>query len=744
MRINECTQNRPRSTATTGARRGARRALSMRRWLPIHILCGLAVLMLAGIGSSQTAAAQTTEPILFDFTSSNGQPLNRGDIVESITNRGLTMTIDVESNGDHDVAMIFDTSQPGPDPDLGTPNENCPGGGPGVGVGGEPGQPGENCTFQGNVLIIPNNVGPNVAPNDSSSGGLVTLTFSEPVTVIHTEVLDIEENGLFITFFDVDGNQIGDTVSPTGLGDNSYEEFRDFGIDTMGNVSSMELFFPGSGAFAGIAVVPESTQEGIEIQKLTNGFDADDPNDADVPRIQPGDPITWTYIVTNTGDAAYPADQVVVMDDQMGVTPALDPTSDAGGDGILSPGESWTYVATGIAPSLEAADPSQITIVEGCQREGAGGQPLTQKTYRNIGTVSVPGLQNSDASHWCENGQIQIQKYTNGQDADDPDGTDVPQIGAGEAITWSYVITNAGGVTYTMDEVVVTDSDPNVTPIFDSVLVGDDDELLEPGEAWLYVATGAGVNLLAPPPTIPIQPGVCTRGDSGVPPTNAYVNMGAVTVPDTSDEDNSSYCPKAPGLAAARMESYGWQYTVANDGALALDGVQVQAGTNVAVTCPQSTLDPGAAMECTTSSPAFSYHRNIAWAAATPAGGSPLALDWVLNDAAPGLRIEATINGKRADSPPGVVVSAGARLEWRYTVTNIGATTLTRVNVEDASGLAVTCPAESLPAGAALTCTASGTAEAGPRVHVVNASAVGPANGRATTATVRSYYVGGP
>lgn len=44
-----------------------------------------------------------------------------------------------------DKARIFDTSNPHSDPDLGSPNEHCPGGGPGIGTGGVPGAEGANC-----------------------------------------------------------------------------------------------------------------------------------------------------------------------------------------------------------------------------------------------------------------------------------------------------------------------------------------------------------------------------------------------------------------------------------------------------------------------------------------------------------------------------------------------------------------------------------------------------------------------
>ncbi|MEZ4714131.1 MAG: SdrD B-like domain-containing protein [Caldilineaceae bacterium] len=42
----------------------------------------------------------------------------------------------------------------------------------------------------------------------------------------------------------------------------------------------------------------------VAIEKLTNGAPADGANDPDVPQIAPGEPVTWRYIVTNTGPLA--------------------------------------------------------------------------------------------------------------------------------------------------------------------------------------------------------------------------------------------------------------------------------------------------------------------------------------------------------------------------------------------------------------------------------------------------------
>lgn len=101
---------------------------------------------------------------------------------------------------------------------------------------------------------------------------------------------------------------------------------------------------------------------GIAIKKFTNGVDAD--TQAEAPQIAPGDVVTWSYKVTNTGNVAFTSSEVQIVDD---AGTAGDPSddfsttsgdivlvaaSDVGSDGILSPGEMWIYEASAIAQDL--------------------------------------------------------------------------------------------------------------------------------------------------------------------------------------------------------------------------------------------------------------------------------------------------------------------------------------------------------------------------------------------------------
>jgi uncharacterized repeat protein (TIGR01451 family) len=158
----------------------------------------------------------------------------------------------------------------------------------------------------------------------------------------------------------------------------------------------------------------DPAQVEISIEKATNGLDADF---APGPVVALGGAVTWTYVVTNTGEAAL--HDVAVTDDVEGAVAC--PKSS------LQPGESMT-----------------------CTLEGT---VETQGQYRNVGTVTGRGpedelAEDDDPSHCTTlppvvtlKPEITIEKATNGHDADAAPG---PQLEVGDAVTWTYVVTNTG------------------------------------------------------------------------------------------------------------------------------------------------------------------------------------------------------------------------------------------------------------------------------------------------------------
>jgi hypothetical protein len=122
---------------------------------------------------------------------------------------------------------VFDTTNPVEgdcgDPDLGSPNMRCDGGGPGKGEDGEPDGNGPNCSPLGNVLII-QEPGED-CPDDNVDGGMMTFDF-EPMAEYVKDIglLDVDySTTISITFMNEDGDMDVKTMAVPELGDNSYQ-----------------------------------------------------------------------------------------------------------------------------------------------------------------------------------------------------------------------------------------------------------------------------------------------------------------------------------------------------------------------------------------------------------------------------------------------------------------------------------------------------------------------------------------
>lgn len=122
-------------------------------------------------------------------------------------------------NSTINVLMVFNSSHPtGGDWDLGSPNCWCPGGGPGVGHGGKPGQPGENCVPLHTVLIVSED-GDTEDPDDNGAGGEFLFNFTQPVNLSHIVFLDLDkgEQGRVIAIHE--NGTYNETLN--GLGNNA-------------------------------------------------------------------------------------------------------------------------------------------------------------------------------------------------------------------------------------------------------------------------------------------------------------------------------------------------------------------------------------------------------------------------------------------------------------------------------------------------------------------------------------------
>ncbi|NNF15504.1 MAG: hypothetical protein HKN70_02100, partial [Gammaproteobacteria bacterium] len=136
-----------------------------------------------------------------------------------------------------------------------------------------------------------------------------------------------------------------------------------------------------------------ATPLAVDVVKLTNFNRADGAYDTNVPRIPAGETVTWTYDVSNLGETAIAATDLLVTDTDPVVIPILDTATDDG-DLILSPLETWEYTAS--VPALDlATSPPGVTIVTGC---GDG-----RNTYENTGRAEIAGegIFDEHMSHYC-------------------------------------------------------------------------------------------------------------------------------------------------------------------------------------------------------------------------------------------------------------------------------------------------------------------------------------------------------
>ena len=144
----------------------------------------------------------------------------------------------------------------------------------------------------------------------------------------------------------------------------------------------------------------ESPAPQIDVEKLTNGNQADLATDADVPIVTPGSTVTWTYQVMNTGTVDIVT--IDLEDDEIGtITNADRIGGDDNNDNILNAGETWIFERTGIA--IEGFY-DNLARVEGFAVSGLSDTDTDTSNYRGAQAA------------------IDIEKTTNGFQADLVDG----------------------------------------------------------------------------------------------------------------------------------------------------------------------------------------------------------------------------------------------------------------------------------------------------------------------------------
>ncbi len=149
-----------------------------------------------------------------------------------------------------------------------------------------------------------------------------------------------------------------------------------------------------------IVVVPANPA--IDIEKYVNGDDADNPPG---PTVNVGDTVTFTYVVTNTGNTTL--NNIAVIDSTLG--PVICPLA------TLQPGETMNC-----GPETEVVvTPGPMFMQATVTGTSPSGTPATDTDPVNF-IVVAPA-----------NPAIDIEKYVNGYDADNPPG---PTVNVGDTL----------------------------------------------------------------------------------------------------------------------------------------------------------------------------------------------------------------------------------------------------------------------------------------------------------------------
>jgi hypothetical protein len=201
---------------------------------------------------------------------------------------------------------------------------------------------------------------------------------------------------------------------------------------------------------------------------------------------------------------------------------------------------------------------------------------------------------------------IKLVKKTNGTDNNTGTG---PIVAVGTTVTWTYEVTNIGNVDLT--SVAVTDDKVGAVCTIATLAASASQTCTKTGTAiagqYTNTGTATGTATVGPPVS-----------SSDV--DHYFGAAPAITlVKKTNGTDNNL----APGPYLVVGSGVAWSYTVQNTGNVTLTNVTVTDNKVPSVSCPQTTLAPGATMTCSANGVATAgQYTNIGTATGTPPVGT--------------------------------------------------------------------------------------------------------------------------
>lgn len=364
----------------------------------------------------------------------------------------------------------------------------------------------------------------------------------------------------------------------------------------------------------------------------------------------PGGQVGYTYLVTNPGDVSLV--DVTVTDDRCSPVTGPEPAGDVNGNGLLDPGEVWSYLCT-----AAVADDTTNTATAVGQPADPQGQP-----FPGVGPVDDQDTAFVDVV----NPAIHIVK------------TPAPTtVYPGEQVVYTYAVTNPGDVPLAG----VTVSDDKCSPVVYVSGDADGDGLLDLAETWLFHCTAIITEDTLNTATTAGQP----TDDQGQP----LLGIGPVRDLDTALVDvirpalQIVKTPDALQVLPGTLVTY--SYAATNIGDAPLTNVAVADDKCAPVSGPAAggdannngRLDPGETWLYQCSRVLDEDTVNVATATASDPLGGPVTDDAVafVDVLQPGLQVD-----KVADA---TVVYAGTEVLYTYTVRNTSADSVYNVGVAD-------------------------------------------------------------
>jgi uncharacterized repeat protein (TIGR01451 family) len=383
----------------------------------------------------------------------------------------------------------------------------------------------------------------------------------------------------------------------------------------------------------------------------------------------PGIPITYHYLVTNSGNVTLSS--IAVTDPQSGLSAVICPPAP------LAPGSSEICAATYTTTQADV-DRGGITNTGTASGVAPNGLILTDSS-----TLTVPSN---------ESPAITLTKSADVASYSKP----------GTTITYSYVVTNIGNVTVTA--VNVTDNLVAVSCPISPVAPGASVTCTASYKTTQDDVDNGQITNLATASAIP---------PTGPPPVTAPQSL---TIPAVRSPSITLTKVANPGSFSSAGTVITYSYVVTNGGNVTLTAVDVidpMPGLSP-ISCPQSELPPDSFETCTATYTTTQADMdrgsitNTGIATGTPPSGPPITSDSTAT--IPATQRAAIDIDKKANVT--TYSAAGTVVTYSYTVTNIGNVTLDPVTVADPlPGLSpINCGGVlSLAPAASETCTATYT-----------------------------------